>query len=78
MLPSFSRLALVRTGMEAGPAPGEIADVHDQYLETEDFARAVLQQIKNVEDLKDACAIAKKWCGLDKAHKAACAKAGGA
>ena len=24
MHPSFSRLALVRTGMEAGPAPGEI------------------------------------------------------
>lgn len=78
MLPSFSRLALVRTGMEAGPAPGEIADVHYQYLETEDFARAVLQQIKNVEDLKDACQIAKTWCGLDKAHKAACAEAGGA
>lgn len=54
------------------PAPGEVATLHDQYLETSDFFRAVLEQVKNVEDLKDACEIAKTWCALDSGRKAAC------
>ena len=82
ILPDFSRLGLVRTGMSgrtrpSAPAPAPApapALAPDDFLESPDFFRAVLEQVKNVEDLRDACEIAKTWCALDRGRKAACAE----
>ena len=82
ILPDFSRLGLVRTGMSgrtrpsaSAPAPAPApALAPDDFLESPDFFRAVLEQVKNVEDLKGACEIAKTWCALDSGRKAACAE----
>ena len=84
MLPNFSSLRVARTGMtadgsvddasdEAGPAPGEVATLHDQYLETSDFFVAVLQQIDDGSDsLKRVCKAVKSWCATDKGRWDTC------
>ena len=74
MLPNFSQLGLARTGMQAGEAAPAPAPHPDEFLESPDFFRAVLEQIKHVENLKDACEIAKTWCSLNSGRKKACAE----
>jgi hypothetical protein len=85
MLPNFSRLGLARTGMVADgdvdddadapsdPAPGEVATLHDQYMETSDFFVAVLQQIDDGSgSLKRVCEAVKSWCATDKGRWTTC------
>ncbi len=57
-----------------GPAPGELADLHDQYLQTSDFFIAVLQQIveNGSDSLKRLCETIKSWCATDRGRWAAC------
>jgi len=57
----------------SGPAPGEVATLHDQYMDTSDFFVAVLQQIDNGSDsLKRVCEAVKSWCATDAGRWAAC------
>ena len=89
MLPNFSRLCLARTGTMAdddvdgmdgdadeappGPAPGEVATLNDQYMETSDFFVAVLQQVDDGSDsLKRVCEAVKSWCATDKGRWTTC------
>ena len=55
------------------PAPGEVAALHDQYMETSDFFVTVLQQIDDGSDsLIRVCEAALSWCATDKGRWATC------
>ena len=55
------------------PAPGEVATLHDQYMETSDFFVAVLQQVDDGSgSLKRVCEAVKSWCATDKGRWTTC------
>ena len=58
----------------AGLAPGELADLHDQFWKTSDYFIAVLQQIveNGSDSLERLCDAIKSWCAIDKGRRDAC------